>query len=158
MADYFTSFSFVVETNDDQRTWLKNVHADILFEIQDYDINKEKVTKERNGELYKLIIDNDYCPENINIGDVQNSTNTIIYSNNGSVDYTTTLIQEFQRVYNIQTPICFSWSNSCSKMVPNEFGGGVVGILPDRVITRDTSSIMNEVKELLSKQTQNNVK
>ena len=43
-------------------------------------------------------------------------------------------------------------------MVPNEFGGGVVGILPDRVITRDTSSIMNEVKELLSKQTQNNVK
>jgi hypothetical protein len=66
--------------------------------------------------------------------------NLYIYSeDSANIEAVTHAIHAVQRHYQIETPITFSFADTCSKPRVGEFGGGVVTITRDRIETWHTS-------------------
>lgn len=126
MADNYLQFSFEIETTQEQREWMdKRMVSMFDTPILDDDGNELFSDYYDSGRSWQL--------EHYN-------TSTVIYAEEcGNTEHLVDFLQMYIREWNIDEPIGVEWAMTCSKMRPNEFGGGACVVWKDHVQWLGTS-------------------
>jgi hypothetical protein len=135
MADHYSNLSLAVSMNAEQGAWTTKLHDYVQRKLSDMDDGVEtpppdadiadaanRLTAEfdSSGGVTLQYFDD---PK-----DLFNEPPYLWVEHDESADihYVASLMEEFLRHFGLDNPICFQWSNDCSKPRLDAYGGGAV--------------------------------
>lgn len=105
MANHYLQFSFVIDVTEAERAWIEDQWAsEDLVELTD------QVEIEQWGSQHAICFS----------------------AREGGVEEMVDFLVEFVTRFPDRGPVGFTWAHTCTKMIPDEFGGGAVVVAPGR--------------------------
>lgn len=171
MADYYTQFCVSVGIVDDAeehrvKMWLSGspTDADLVPMSDDDDYEHEDVPQflieaAKDAELKKWVDVDDPCPGFHISWNTQNAETKpmrflIIYGEEqGKVEHAALLILMMMRASGVKDVVKFSFAQTCSRSIPDGFGGGHLLIHPDGIETLTYGQMLDREMMLLDQYT-----
>ena len=152
MADFFTTFCFPLTATTEQYLWLQEHHMKNVSEYKDsVEVFQDEVLP-RSGNPEKATVhvaavlkENHIVAGELNF-ELQPDNIVHVYAQfNGDIEYTTQVLQAYLNHFNLSDVIDFTYASTCSKMRPNEFGGGAVIVSKDEIDNWSTKEILADL-------------
>lgn len=136
MAQNYTQFSFTIPATKEQANWLEalvqSCHDYVDGTAEDSDFDPDVIQ----------CLEGDLQP------DVQiewdDSSIWFHADESGDIEFTANVIHKMLQHFDLENRLGFTWSMSCSRMRPDEFGGGAVFITKDDISYMSAQSWLSD--------------
>ena len=143
MADYFTSFSFILPLNDDaQKEYaLKISHLASQNRFGDEPLPAD-FPESLKDSMEDWSFELEDCDEGI-----------WLHSDSGGIDAVCAFVQHLIQNFHLTSCVTFEWSHDCTKPRVDAFGGGAAIITATEIKTMNTADWINSNQPVSQPQT-----